>query len=107
MRHIGDEEFEHIEMDEMTPRNLLKHMPKCTKVICAIGFERRHIPIFGLPDNYGYDKKTGEIAPGIYGIGMAFPEVMPYELGQLEYRVTAMWPFMKRLNKVLPLWMSS
>lgn len=106
-RHLGNEDLAHIELLEMTPANLLQHIPECNKAIYAIGFDRRHIPIDGLPDSYGYDKKTGEIAPGIYGLGIAFPEIMHHELGQVEYRVTAMWPFMKRLNKLLPQWLSS
>lgn len=106
-RHLDNEETPHIEKLEMTPKNLLTHMPKCSKAIYAIGFNRRHIPIYGLPDSYNYNKKTGEIAPNIYGIGMAFPEVIPYELGQIEYRVTAIWPFMKRLDKLLPFWLTA
>ncbi len=95
-----------IECLAMTPQNLLSQIPDCTKAIYAIGFERRHIPIMGLPRNYHYDEKTGEIAPGVFGIGIAFPEILPYELGQREYRVSAIWPFMKRLKKLLPQWLS-
>lgn len=105
-RHFPDEILENIQNIEMTPKNLLEHMPSCTKIICAIGFERRHIPIAGLPKNYGYDKKTGVIAPGMFGLGMAFPEILPHELGQAEYQVTAIWPFMKRLKKLMPDWLA-
>jgi len=105
-RHFRDDGLESIESLPMTPRNLIAEMPTCTKAIYAIGFERRHIPIAGLPADYGYDWKTGEIAPGVFGLGMAFPEILPYELGQREYRVSAIWPFMKRLKKVLPYWLS-
>ncbi len=106
-RHIGDPDIKHIEMLKMTPKNLLTHVPNATKAIYAIGFNRRHIPIEGLPANYSYDKQTGEIAPGIFGIGIAFPETMPYELGQIEYKVSAIWPFMKRLENILPIWLSA
>ena len=101
-RHFRTEALTKFERLPITPKNLLAHMPQCTKVIYAIGFERRHIPIKGLAMDYAYDKKTGEIAPGIFGLGMAFPEILANEQGQAEYRLTAIWPFMKRLQKLLP-----
>ncbi len=105
-RHFSEDDITRIETLKMTPQQLLEQMPQCTKAIYAIGFTRRHIPIQGLPENYSYDHKTGEIAPGIFGLGIAFPEIMPYELGQIEYPVSAIWPFMKRLNKLLPQWLN-
>lgn len=105
-RHFREDDLKHVESLKMTPQQLLAQMPHCTKAIYAIGFKRRHIPIQGLPENYGYDHKTGEVAPGIFGLGIAFPEIMPYELGQIEYPVTAIWPFMKRLNKLMPQWLN-
>lgn len=106
-RHFEGKDLASIEVLPMTPKNLLIEMPNCTKAIYAIGFKRRHIPIVGLPENYGYDLKTGEIAPGIFGLGIAFPEIIPNENGQQAYRVSAIWPFMKRLKKVMPYWLSS
>ncbi len=105
-RHFSEDDLTRIESLKITPQRLLAQMPHCTKAIYAIGFERRHISITGLPENYGYDHKTGEVAPGIFGLGIAFPEIMPYELGQIEYPVTAIWPVMKRLNKLMPQWLS-
>ncbi len=105
-RHFKTELLAKFTQLPITPRHLLNYMPNCTKIIYAIGFERRHIPIKGLADHYDYDPNTGEIAPGIFGLGMAFPEILPYELGQAEYRVTAIWPFMKRLQKLLPGWLN-
>ncbi|MES2355844.1 MAG: FAD/NAD(P)-binding protein [Pseudomonadota bacterium] len=105
-RHFREADLSSIESLAMTSRNLLAHMPHCTKAIYAVGFERRHIPIAGLAVDYDYDHKTGEIAPGVFGLGIAFPEIWPYELGQREYRVSAIWPFMKRLKKLLPHWLS-
>jgi hypothetical protein len=105
-RHFHREKIlDNIVRLEMTPKNLLTHTPHATKAIYAIGFERRSLPIMGLPADYSYNKKTGEIAPGLFGVGMAFPEILPYELGQLEYRVTAIWPFMKRLDKLMSMWL--
>ncbi len=106
-RHIDSESLEGVLALKITPKNLLAQMPSCTKTISAIGFKRRHIPILGLPEDYSYDQETGEIAPGIFGLGMAFPNIMYHELGLAEYRVAALWPVMKRLEKLLPEWLSS
>lgn len=104
-RHLDEESLEGVQVLKISPKNLLAEMPYCTKLICAIGFERRHIPIMGLPSDYGYDQETGEIAPGVFGLGMAFPNIMLHELGLAEYRVAALWPVMKRLEKLLPQWL--
>ena len=106
-RHFGAARRGTIEALPATPQNLLAHMPTCTRAIFAIGFERRHVPIAGLPDEYEYDTRTGEIAPGVFGLGIAFPEILPNEMGQVEYPLTAIWPYMRRLEKVLPHWLSS
>jgi hypothetical protein len=104
-RHLHDVSLDHVESMTMTPDNLLSQMPNCTKAIYAIGFHRRHIPILGLPDNYGYDIKTGEIAPNLFGIGIAFPEILPHEQGQANYPLTSIWPFMSRLKILMPRWL--
>jgi len=59
-----------------------------------------------LAEDYTYNTTTGQIAPGVYGLGIAFPEVVPYTNGRREYKVTAIWPFMKHLQKVFPIWMA-
>jgi len=105
-RHFSDVHFPpEIETLEMTSRNLLREIPCGTKIIYAIGFKRRHIPIMGLPNDYGYDKKTGEIAENIFGLGIAFPEILPFEMGRSEYPVSAIWPFMKRASKLMKQWL--
>ena len=99
--NLGD----HVETYPITPLNLLKHIPRCNKVIYAIGFVRRPIRIEGFPDDFSYDKQTGWIAPGVYGLGIAFPEIIPYTMGRLEYKVSALWPVVKYLKKVFPNWL--
>lgn len=95
----------HVEVYPITPQNLLTHIPRCAKVIYAVGFQRRALPIHGLPDDFGYDANTGEIAPGLFGIGIAFPEIIPHTMGRLEYKVTSIWPFIKRAQKIGPYWL--
>lgn len=103
--HIASLDLE----DRVTPMvntadNLLKYIPKCNKAIYAVGFKRRHISIQGLPEDYSYDYSSGRIAPGIYGLGLAFPEVIPYSHGRLEYKISALQPFVKHLKEVFSQW---
>ena len=95
-----------VESYPMTPTNLLTHIPRCNKAIYAVGFARRTISIQGLPDDFLYHTETGQIAPGIYGLGIAFPEILPYTKGRVAYKVTAIWPFMQHLKKIFPIWLS-
>ena len=106
VRHLKDVDLSGVRSMPDTTANLLATIPHCTKVVYAAGFERRSIQIDGLPDNFGYDSNTGIIGPGLYGLGIAFPEVLPHELGRAEYRVVAIWPILKHLQRCLPIWSS-
>lgn len=80
-----------------------KYLHECTKVIYAVGFERCYLKVEGL-DSLTYNDKTGIIAPGLFGIGIAFPEAKENHLGIVEYRV-GLWKFMDYLNKIVPVWL--
>ena len=95
----------HIECYPITPSNLITHIPRCNKAIYAVGFARRDIKIEGLPHDFLYDSQTGVIAPGVYGLGIAFPETIPYTMGRLSYNVSAIWPFVKYLKRIFPTWL--
>ena len=77
----------------------------CNKVVYAVGFERRKLPILEQYENLDYDDKTGIIAPGLFGIGIAFPQAKFDPLGHLEFRV-GLWKFMDYLNTILPIWIN-
>ena len=85
---------------------MLTHIPRCNKAIYAVGFTRRAIKIAGLPDDFLYDSQTGVIAPGIYGLGIAFPETIPYTMGRVNYNVSAIWPFVQYLKRIFPEWLN-
>ncbi len=76
----------------------------CNKAVYAVGFERRKIPVLEQFKGLHYDDKTGIIAPGLFGIGIAFPQSKMNPLGQLEFRV-GLWKFMDYLNTILPIWL--
>lgn len=76
----------------------------CNKVIYGVGFERRKIPILEQFQHLHYDDKTGIIAPGLFGVGIAFPQAQFDPLGHLEHRV-GLWKFMKYLHAIVPIWL--
>ncbi len=76
----------------------------CNKVIYAVGFERRKLPVLEQYEAMHYNDKTGIIAPGLFGLGIAFPQGKYDPLMNLEHRV-GLWKFMDYLNDVLPIWL--
>lgn len=80
-----------------------KALGHCDKVIYAVGFERRKLPVLKQFDAPKYNDRTGIIAPGLFGLGIAFPQAQFDKLGNLEHRV-GLWKFMDYLNSVLPIW---
>lgn len=76
----------------------------CNKAIYAVGFERRKLPLLKQFEHLEYDDKTGIIAPGLFGMGIAFPRARFSPLGHIEYGV-GLWKFMDQLNTLLPFWL--
>lgn len=79
------------------------YLPQCTKAIYATGFHRRTLTVPGC-EGLDYNDKTGIIAPGLFGVGIAFPEGKTDPLGNFELNV-GLWKFMVYLDRVLPLWL--
>jgi hypothetical protein len=52
----------------------------------------------------GYNPHNGIIAPGLFGVGIAFPEYAEDRYGDAQYRV-GLKKFMDYLHCVLPLWL--
>jgi hypothetical protein len=75
----------------------------CNKAIYAVGFERRKLPILEQYEQLQYDDRTGIIAPGLFGLGLAFPQAKLNPLGRVDYRV-GLWKFMDYLHSILPIW---
>lgn len=83
--------------------NVRENLPQCTQAIYATGFKKRLIPIEGM-HHLEYNDRSGIIAPGLFGFGIAFPEAKIDRFGTLEHRV-GLWKFMEYLERVLPVWM--
>ncbi|HAU1515530.1 TPA: FAD-dependent oxidoreductase [Legionella pneumophila] len=83
--------------------NIARHLPECDKVIYAVGFERRKNMTI---DNYEHvtpNPHVGIIGPGLFGLGIAYPELSVDPFGTIEHQV-GLWKFMVYLCKVLPVW---
>ena len=87
------------------PENLEARLVDCDKVITAVGFNRRKLPIIEKIEHLTYVEECGIIAPGVFGFGIAFPEAKTNPLGLLEHRV-GLWKFMDYLNRVMPVWLN-
>lgn len=102
--HLDGELPPNLERVFSNPQNIQTFLPKCDKVIYAVGFERRTLPAVTGLDALNYMEQSGIIAPGLFGVGIAFPEAKMDPLGKIEYRV-GLWKFMDYLQNIMPLWL--
>lgn len=87
-----------------TESHINTHLPTCDNVIYAVGFKRRpSLTIHDYEYNH-YDPHIGILGPGLFGFGIAYPEIKADPMGCVETQV-GLWKFMSYLNKVLPLWL--
>jgi thioredoxin reductase len=87
-----------------TEENIKQYLPLCNKVIYGIGFKPRSIFIDEMPLGINYNPHNGIIAPGLFGLGIAFPEETIDPYGNKELSV-GLWKFNNYLQRVLPLWL--
>jgi cation diffusion facilitator CzcD-associated flavoprotein CzcO len=76
----------------------------CGRAVYTVGFERRTLPETPQWGQLDYNQENGIIAPGLFGLGIAFPARATDRYGYVEYRV-GLKKFMDRLHAVLPLWL--
>lgn len=87
-----------------TEENLTRFLPHCKKVIYAVGFEKRKNIYIKDYEDLEHNPHVGIIGPGLFGFGIAYPEVKIDPFGNSETQV-GLWKFMTYLNKVLPIWL--
>lgn len=84
---------------------LQRVLPVCSRVIYAIGYERNPLPaINGTEPIMAYDTHSGVIAPRLFGIGIAFPEVRPTPIHTNQLCI-GLDCFMEYAQKQVPFWM--
>ncbi|CAM2820075.1 FAD-dependent oxidoreductase [Mycobacterium intermedium] len=93
-----------LERYSVTSPNFEEKLGECDLVVYTVGFERRKLPATPQWGQLDYNPQNGILAPGLFGLGIAFPEyaVDPYGYGQ--YRV-GLKKFMDYLDSILPLWL--
>jgi cation diffusion facilitator CzcD-associated flavoprotein CzcO len=75
----------------------------CDRVVYTVGFERRKLPKTPQWGELDYNRTNGIIAPGLFGLGIAFPQYAKDRYGYGQYRV-GLKKFMDYLDCILPLW---
>ncbi|WP_292989866.1 FAD-dependent oxidoreductase [Mycobacterium sp.] len=80
-----------------------RKLAECDLAVYTVGLDRRSSPETPQWGQLDYNPDSGILAPGLFGVGIAFPQraVDPY--GYVEYRV-GLKKFMEYLHEVLPLW---
>ena len=87
------------------------NLPDCTHVVQAIGFTRDGLPHIlrngttvesVMPNVYSgsFTDGEGHELPGLYGAGIAFPELVTDPAGNTEYAV-GLWKFMRYIRRVI------
>lgn len=77
---------------------------ECDHAVYTVGFERRRLPDTPQWGPLPYNRMNGILAPGLFGLGIAFPEYAEDPYGYGQFRV-GLKKFMDYLDAVLPLWM--
>ena len=85
-----------------THEHIDAQLPNCNKVVYAVGFLQRHLPVHGISLSQ-YDPSNGIIAPGLFGMGIGFPLAVMDPFGRQEWHV-GLWKFLKNMRRTLPLW---
>jgi cation diffusion facilitator CzcD-associated flavoprotein CzcO len=86
-----------------TQSNITRFLPECDQVIYAVGFKQRQDIVIGDYEKPEYNPHVGIIGPGLFGFGIAYPEIKTDPLGNVEFQV-GLWKFMVYLNKIMPIW---
>lgn len=78
---------------------------ECDHAVYTVGFTPRQLPATPQWGPLAYDPANGILAPGLFGVGIAFPEYRVDPAGHGEFSV-GLAKFMHRLDAVLPLWLN-
>lgn len=79
-------------------------LAQCERVVYTVGFERRKLPETPQWGQLEYNRTNGILAPGLFGVGIAFPQYAEDRYGYGQFRV-GLKKFMDHLDAVLPLWL--
>jgi hypothetical protein len=94
---------DHLERCWVSSPHFEEKVAACDRVVYTVGFERRTLPETPQWGQLDYNPNNGILAPGLFGVGIAFPARALDRYGYVEYRV-GLKKFMDHLDAVLPLW---
>ncbi|WP_409428838.1 pyridine nucleotide-disulfide oxidoreductase [Mycobacterium sp. SMC-11] len=95
---------ERLERYRVDDKEFSEQLQSCSHVVYTVGFTRRQLPATPQWGELEYDPVNGILAPGLFGVGIAFPEYGIDSFGSGQYRI-GLIKFMQRLNGALPLWL--
>lgn len=78
-------------------------LKRCDIAIYAVGFERRKNIIIDGQDNLDHNPQFGILAPNLFGLGIAYPELKTFPYNYQEYNV-GIWKFQQYLDEVFSIW---
>ena len=78
-------------------------LDECDHVVHTVGFERRRKPSTPQWGALEHNPTNGVLAPGLFGLGVAYPNCAADPLGGTQFRV-GLQKFMSHLSAVLPIW---
>ena len=81
-----------------------ERLAECDLAVYTVGLERRTLPETRQWGQLDYNADNGILAPGLFGVGIAFPQRAVDRYGYVEYRV-GLKKFMDYLHEILPLWL--
>lgn len=82
-----------------------ERLAQCDRAVYTVGFERRKLPETPQWGPLDYNRTNGILAPGLFGVGIAFPQYAQDPYGYGQFRV-GLKKFMDYLDTVLPLWLA-
>lgn len=95
---------ERLERCWVSAPDFAEKLAACDRVVYTVGFERRTLPETKQWGQLDYNPTNGILAPGLFGVGIAFPAYSADRSGYGQYRV-GLKKFMDHLDAVLPLWL--
>ena len=102
--HIDGTLPQQVERYTSTQAHIEQCLPQCDKAIYAVGFKRRQSITIGDYEHQHYNPHVGIIGPGLFGLGIAYPQSKADAFGTVESQV-GLWKFMVYLDKILPVWL--
>lgn len=102
-QYIDGKKPRHLERYISHDSNINRYLAESHHVIYAIGFKRRNLIAIGDYEHLPHNPHVGILAPGLFGLGIAYPEQQIDRLGNIEERI-GLWSFLQCVTTMMPIW---